>query len=269
MTRGDHIKHPNIRFFFWGYYPLGQHTKEICTQFVYEIYKGPIIAKKITEKQLEIDIINTYERSMEIYGRFLPGAEDLIDIKANLFLIISSGGRNHPAGKKLEAIQFGRTDCISFEMISQDEVPDDLNYWILDAEGNTVWHRKMKAYLRIFEIFTDYFHPIFAFGHRDYNKWWDDSFVIPPPETRVWPFNMYDLNRYSDKLRENLNAFSERHANDWTLKLIDGRFAILHINDLRIWEKDISPKITSEILGTGEDLLVPKFGYPPPTRWWK
>jgi hypothetical protein len=211
--------------------------------------------------------------SITVWGRHLPGSEDPIELNVvQLQLNINSVGANNPNPriKPSTEVQFERDGCITLEMITQDKPDDPSNPWItVDEDGTTKWDRKMIGYVRIFEIYCKHFKPVFGFGHRNYNRWWDDSFKTPPPETRVWPFNMYDLESYPDRLRDNLDVFADQHGDEWTLFLVEDRFAILRMNELRREAKEVGPEVTRAILGDGEEALIPMLGYPPPHRWWK
>jgi hypothetical protein len=267
------MKHRNNHFFFWCYHPVENHTEKVCESFVRTLltHERKLGVLDIDYERTQIN--NMFEGSITIWGRHLPGSQEPIELNiVQLQLNISSVGLNDPdpEWEPSRAPQFERQGCITLEMKTQDKPKNPADPWVtVDEDGRTKWDRMMIGYIRIFEIYCKHFEPVFGFGHIDYNRWWDDSFEIPPPETRVWPFNMYDLGSYPDGLRYNLDAFASVHPDEWTLYYIEDRFAILRMNELRRGAEEVGSEVTRAVLGEDEDALIPKVGYPPPHRWWE
>lgn len=246
------MKHSNNAFFWWCYIPESNHKLSTCEAFIRDAYVSEPDENETQNEQL-IGLSKSYYNDMilNFYSNRLPGHLPPKIQRGIRYFIILSPTAGCPMNPKGFGPKFYRNQCISFEMITQDPIE------------SRMWNKEMIGYIHFVELFTKYFKPIFMMGHRDYNNWWDEMPIKPPPETRVWPYNIYDLNYYPSELRERLLAFYDRN-DDWTLKILENRTAILHKNDLTKFEHEVDPEITRAILGEEGNLLVPKMGYPAP-----
>lgn len=244
--------HQNNRFFIWFYYPMGNHTSHNFKNFYFEA--KPWLLEVYNSKKEKIDntINNFYEESiLNFHSNYFPGSSPRRKIMGGVFAIFSSAkGERRECGNL--SFHLERPDCRPMVLRTQDEVT------------KSRWNEQVKGFIELVTIFNNHFNIIFGMGYRDFNQWWDSSYDNPLPETRVWPYNMYDLSSYPEDLKERLKAFS-RSNDDWTLKIIEDRTAIFYMNDLTRWEHEVDPEVTRAILGEGDDLLVPNVGYPPPT----
>jgi len=240
------VKHSNFSFFIWGYMPRNRLDEHNSTEFFKRIFRGWIM----TNMQ-KSGVIREYSDSLIQKGYFnvttsmLPDSPTIEKLGVVLSLIGSTTfGFEGDEGK--DCPQFVREGCISLNMITQDDV---------DASD---WKKKINGYLRIYELFAEIFNPIHCLGHRDYNKWWDDSFEIPIPEARIWPYNIFGLQDYNPVLKDRLLSFADNHKDEWTLKILKDRTAILHINDLTTTEDKIRLDVTRAILGEADTVLLPR-----------
>jgi hypothetical protein len=128
--------------------------------------------------------------------------------------------------------------------------------------------RSVKLFFENNDIFIKHFQPVFGFGHIDFNRYVDNVYRIPPPETRIWPYNLFNTMAYPQELLERLKNFIGDNSDEWLLRNIHEGIVELRVKDLRTKESEIDPEVTRAILGEGDDLLTPNVGYPPPQRWW-
>jgi hypothetical protein len=221
------MKHENFTFFFWGFYPKKNHTRIASSNFFNRVLKGWIDNDIMDMEYLDQMIDNYYNHCLfNLHVNIDPDSKSSEFLNHSLVLICSSTG-GFDDNDHLEYPQFHRDDCISIEIISQDPI------------GRPYWDERISGYLKILHLFCREFHPIFFFGHRDYNKWWDDSSVIQSPESRLWPLNIYNLSYYSKGFQNRLNGLVLEEDSGWEMKFIDSEIAQLCLKDLTIHEENI------------------------------
>ncbi len=120
---------------------------------------------------------------------------------------------------------------------------------------------RTSLFLECLPILVKHMGPVHAYGHNDIHAFFDQCGSIRPPELYIWPLNVFDLKQYKGALRKRLTAFAQQNRRDWSLEIIDGRFAVLLHREMWNAGTDPYPEATSAILGEGTKMLVPKFGF--------
>jgi len=239
------MKNTKIKFFFWFYYPKTNHIIENSRSFIEDLYSGYPKDSIFQTREKEDFVTNFFKYGLiNYYSTYAPGEKTSRRLKEGILAILSPVAGD-PEGYLPKAPHFVRDDCITMTMMIQDK---------LEWES---WEWREREYLKVFEIFSEHFMPIYGFGHRQWNRWWDRSFMEPPPETRIWPYNIFDLPSYDSSLIGHLEYFV-RDNPDWILKVVNGRTAILRLRDLRRKESEIKPESSHAILGEGEKQLLPR-----------
>ena len=229
------MKHSNFTFFFWGYYPKRNHTMEASKDFFHRVYQGWILDGTMDMDHLGRMITSFYEDcQFNIHINITPGSDSSEFLPHSLALISTSTG-GFRQGDPNYLPQFHREDCISLEIISQDPI------------GRKYWETRINGYMRIIELFCKAFDPIFICGHKDYNRWWDDSFSRSCPESRLWPYNMYNLGCCEEGFLDRLRLFSD--GSDWLLDIIEERYAVLHASDLTLDASENDSTTSQSVLG--------------------
>lgn len=236
------LKRDDAGFFIWVYYPKEQHEKEVIASW--------LEAVGINENS---NMINIYY-SQGYIDIMTPYHKDTIKIED--INIDGLGTSGFSSDIKTFGPSFDRENMVSLYI--QD-------YYSKSAYKTPSY---VEAFFHYFDLFVSHFQPIFAFGHIDFNKWCDTHYKSPPPEIRVWPYNLYNLNAYDVTLKDHLDLFFESHKDTWSMRRITDGIIELRVKDLYTPESEIGPEVTYALLGQGDNLLVPKIGYPPPERWW-
>jgi hypothetical protein len=83
------------------------------------------------------------------------------------------------------------------------------------------------------DLVVRHFHPTYGFGFRGFNKFTSMYTTMPPPEDRYWPYNIYDLDAFPSDMRDSFLRWTDSARDWWTLRTIEGRYAVFLYNDLR------------------------------------
>jgi hypothetical protein len=240
------LKHSSTGFFTWMYYPLTRHTRTNITALFKKIYS---IESLVTDSQIE-----KFLRKGDLY---LQAHHDATDTEDSLYLVVNGVGTStFPDGDPSYGDPFDRHGMVSLILM-------DYNSYI-----NHDKQRSVNFWFNDVDIIIEHFEPFYGFGHIQFNRWCDNYNRIPPPEIRIWPYNLFNLEAYPSGLKGRLEDFIEDNAHEWDLRYIGDNMVELRTKDLRRKETDIGHDITWAILGEGDEILTPKVGYPPLERWW-
>ncbi len=239
------------KFFLWCYYPIENHIASNYVSFLDEYYASWSGKPNKEDRQNMINEFVEYT-SFDLWNHEMPCISTSLRLDESILTHGMSTSSNNPRGYPSKGIHHERKGCMSFEIKFRDPIDE-------------LWQQKSEAYRLIFKSFALNFRPVFGFGHRMYNRWHLRGDSIPPPETRIWPYNVYNLSQYPRSLEQRLREFTDDNP-AWILD-IKGDIAIFHIDDLSTPEEEIPKEVTLTVLGEGDGLLVPSKGYPPPQTW--
>jgi hypothetical protein len=231
------LKHRDAGFFIWIYYPLSRHNLINISPLFNELFSG--IQSLTSESRINL---------------FLE--EGQLDILKRQYDIYIVGTSAFPNGKESWGVQFDRDGMASILIM-------DYNSRIHHDR-----HDSVCAWLKDIDTICQHLHPVYGHGHIQFNNWIDLYPILPSPETRIWPYNLFNLTHYPPQLMTRLDHFMKDNSEDWSLRRIGESVVELRTRDLRTKESEIDPDVTRAILGEGDDLLTPNVGYPPPERWW-
>jgi hypothetical protein len=115
----------------------------------------------------------------------------------------------------------------------------------------------VEAFLRTVGEFLRAFGPTFGFGCREFNHWSSAHHAMPPPETRLWPVTIFDLDSYPDLLKARLARLVRDGGGTWRLSIEGDSHAVLRHDPLDVSGLDIDPSASEAVIGDGEGMMAP------------
>jgi hypothetical protein len=240
------LKHNKAGYFIWSYYPLWKHKRELVEEFMHKVFS---IRWLVSEER-----VNSYLKTGYInISKHLEPTETEYEV----YLTING-------------ISYAGLPDQSFSFAPQLYREGMVSMTLSDYNGYLKYYgpRAEELFFELIGKYIETFRPVYGFGHVQFNKWCNDHDTWPPPETRIWPYNLFNLEAYPPELRGRLVDFHEENGEEWELRFIGDEMAELRKPDTMVKVKDVKPKVTQAILGEGDELLTPNVGYPPPERWW-
>lgn len=141
--------------------------------------------------------------------------------------------------------KYQRSDCYS------------IGYFTRKDNNDPKDPNQRKPFLFVLREFATLFDVVYGFGHYHYNRWVKTHDTMPPPERRIWPFNIFNLDRYDNVILTRLRAYANSNP-EWHMEIVEGHIVFFYLEDLTTPEKAISPQTTELILGSGDQVLLPK-----------
>ncbi|NIP33821.1 MAG: hypothetical protein GWN18_02705 [Thermoplasmata archaeon] len=226
-------------FFFWAYYPEENHTMERMRGFHRELLGGNVG----NEEYFESRVRNWFKGSADFDSVGFPvGDPPSHFVYTNIMFHITSGRE----GLMSNGPGLTREGCVGVIMRTQGDL------------GAFEDPRSSMAVIRFIEVFTRHFEPVYGFGHGNYNQFCHRYQMLPPHEERIWPMNVFDLDRYDRTLEERAREYWMENIEDWCLRKIAGRWMMLHSSELSLPEERVPLDVTERVLGSAEDKLTPR-----------
>ncbi len=236
--------------FVWCYYPENNHTLNKFEDFYYLLkaaadigvtdetamtFRYPGTKRKVVE-----GMFAGYSNIMcsNMKKQWMPD----VWINSNVYFLITSGSmREYPMGDYFT--RDGAKSSLIWLYSWRDEDPQE-----------------SLGFFRIIEIFARIFKPIYGYGHYDIEQFSTQyHHYKKPPERKIWAYNMFDLAVFDERLRDRLSTFHEDNVDDWDLRIIDNRTAILRTMDPFVRGHQVPRWVTHNILGKHRDrIYAPK-----------
>lgn len=213
--------------FLWVYFPAGNFTSSTCMSFVADLhlYDGGLLS---TEPRDAADLLMGRAAILErghlaLEGLELPVTPDRSTVTTDLNLVVTSG----------------TDDLTSFGPFLEREGSVGLMVRFKGACGLLGSPEHLFAFHRVMDLVVRHFHPTYGFGFKGFGRFANMYRSMPPPEDRYWPYNVYDLEAFPADMRSSFLSWADRATEWWSLRIVDGRYALFLYNNLKASPDDL------------------------------